>query len=308
MDPGADRVERAILRWAREHHRIIERERLLELGLGADAIDYRLRRGRLHREFAGVYAVGTPAMTAWERAYAAVVACGPGSLLADLAALALWEFRPWPSRMAVLTPNHRRPPGIVVHRSCALTSRDRARRHGIPVTSPARAVLDCARLLEAQPRMRVINDALHSGHLTRAALAKICTLHPSHPGAKLIRPFYATADGPSRSDWEDDFPAWCVNNGLPRPLTSHPIGPYEVDAVFLRERLIVELDGWGSHSGRDRFEADRERDAANLLAGFATVRVTWRRRFAEAEREAERLRRILELRRVEVAAVDGYAA
>jgi very-short-patch-repair endonuclease len=70
-----------------------------------------------------------------------------------------------------------------------------------------------------------------------------------------------------------------------------------VDAVFPRERLIVELDGWETHRDRRSFENDRERDAATLAAGYATVRVTWDRFHDAAVREAGRLHEILRLRR-----------
>ncbi|MHB8690150.1 MAG: hypothetical protein ACYDHH_02795 [Solirubrobacteraceae bacterium] len=303
----ADSLDAAIIRRASQNHRIVTHVELRRLGLGKHAIYYRLRTGRLHREFPGVYSVGTPAMSAWERSIAAVTACGKGSLLADLAALALWGWlQPWPHKLSVITPNDRRPRGIAVHRSQALTNEDRARRYGIPVTSPARTQLDCAVLLPAQTLTRVVNDALHTPQLSRRLLKEICAIHPKHPGAKLILPFYDTTDGPTRSDWQDDFPTWCIKHGMPRPTLEHKIGPHKVDACFIEERLIVELDSWQSHSGNDRFEADRERDAANLEVRYPTVRVTWKRRYDQSEREANRLRRILELRRIEVAAFDAY--
>jgi len=41
-----------------------------------------------------------------------------------------------------------------------------------------------------------------------------------------------------------------------------------VDALFAAERVIVELDGYRFHDSRRSFEADRERDADNLVAGL----------------------------------------
>jgi hypothetical protein len=243
----ADSLDAQIIRRASQNHRIVTHVELRRLGRGQHAIYYRLRTGRLHREFPGVYAVGTPAMSAWERSTAAVTACGRGSLLADLAALALWGWlESWPHKLSVITPNDRRPKGITVHRARTLTNKDRGRRYGIPVTSPARTQLDCAVLLPAQTLTRVVNDALHTPQLSRRLLKEICRLHPKHPGAKLIRPFYDTTDGPTRSDWQDDFPTWCVKHGMPRPKLEHKIGPHTVDACFIEERLIVELDSWQS--------------------------------------------------------------
>jgi very-short-patch-repair endonuclease len=70
-----------------------------------------------------------------------------------------------------------------------------------------------------------------------------------------------------------------------------------VDVLFRAERVIVELDGYRYHDGRDSFERDRERDAASLEEGYVTVRITWPRLRAAPAREARRLRRILQTRR-----------
>lgn len=75
-----------------------------------------------------------------------------------------------------------------------------------------------------------------------------------------------------------------------------PAARHLVDAVFVSERLIVELDGWDFHNGRLAFERDRERDADTLAAGLATLRITWERLVGAPEAEAHRLRAILRAR------------
>jgi very-short-patch-repair endonuclease len=54
------------------------------------------------------------------------------------------------------------------------------------------------------------------------------------------------------------------------------IDRFVVDFLWRSERLVVELDGWESHSGRLAFEEDRARDARLKLLGFEVVRFTWR--------------------------------
>ena len=76
---------------------------------------------------------------------------------------------------------------------------------------------------------------------------------------------------------------------------------YEVDALFERERVIVELDGWEFHNDRRSFERDRAKDVDTLLAGFVTVRITWERLHKHPRREAESLKRILASRASEPA-------
>ncbi len=112
-------------------------------------------------------------------------------------------------------------------------------------------------------RKRTVNDALHTPFLHRSQLAEIIDRHPTHPGAKLLRPFVDTTDGPTRSGWEDEFPAFCKQFGLPRPRVNTIVCGFEVDAYFEAEKLIVELDSYEFHHDRDAFETDRDRDADN---------------------------------------------
>jgi very-short-patch-repair endonuclease len=63
---------------------------------------------------------------------------------------------------------------------------------------------------------------------------------------------------------------------LPAPRTNVRIGPYEVDAMWNEQRVIVEVDGYAFHSSRAAFERDRARDADLQARGFRVVRVTWR--------------------------------
>jgi hypothetical protein len=120
---------------------------------------------------------------------------------------------------------------------------------------------------------------------------------PHHPGAGRLGGFIKRKGGPTRSGFEDDFPAFCRRFGLPEPVMAAKVAGCEVDALFPDEKVIVELDGWDFHCSRESFENDRERDATTLAAGCVTVRLTWERMHGRAVREAARLRTILDQRR-----------
>ena len=64
--------------------------------------------------------------------------------------------------------------------------------------------------------------------------------------------------------------------GLPRPEVNHRVGPYLVDFAWLREKVLVETDGYAAHGYRGAFERDRARDAALQAAGYVVLRFTWR--------------------------------
>src|SRR4051794_28936182 len=104
----------------------VSREQLLRQGIGAGAIDARVRAGRLHPDHRGVYSVGHAATTTEGRWWAALLACGEESVL---------SHSPPPTcggcRHAVTRSSHARLvvelDGYAYHRSSEAFERDRAR-------------------------------------------------------------------------------------------------------------------------------------------------------------------------------------
>ena len=272
------------------------------LGLNNVAINYRVKIGRLYRVYRGVYSVGRPPTTPLEKAAAAVLACGERAALSHRSAMTLWGFwKRWDEPFRVSVAGDRRPNGIQTHRVTGLLQRDIRVEHGIRVTSPARTLLDNAPEIPPRSLRRVVNDGRRSGLITLDALADVVRRFPLHPGAPLLREHLQNPTGPTRSEFEDAFVPFCEKFGLPVPKMNTTVAGYEVDAYFEQERLIVELDGWDFHNDRAAFESDRDRDATMLALGIVTVRITWERLKGEPEKEAERLRRIIEMRRATAA-------
>jgi predicted transcriptional regulator of viral defense system len=298
----SDDPDRAIASLAARQHGNITRAQLYDLGLANHAIAYRIEVGRLQRVFTGVYAVGKPARTPLERAAAAVLACGPGAALSHVSAMALWGFaKHWPAKFDVTVASDRRPTGIIVHRCITLTRRDVTTQLGIRVTSPARTLLDCAPRLKDKALTRAVNGALLSNYLKRSQLAELLERSKPGPAVERLIPFVTNQDGPTRSPFEDDLLPFCEQYGLPRPSVNTIVGGNEVDAFFEAEKLIVELDGYETHSSRAAFEGDRNRDADALASGLGTVRITKARMRDEPDQEAARLHAILRVRRAEAA-------
>jgi Transcriptional regulator, AbiEi antitoxin len=272
----------------------ITRAQLLGLGLDDDAIRRRVKAGRLFRVYPGVYAVGRPPATPLERASAAVLACGPGAVLSHAPAMVLWGYwRQWDMPLEVTIVGNRRPRRIRVHRSTTLHWRDVTKQLGIRVTTPARTLLDmCPRWNDKSLKLNV-NKALNSLWLTEGQLTETLTRHPHAPGAKRIASLLGLPGTPTRSGWEDDFPAFCAKYGLPAPVMGQPLHGYIADALFVEERVIVELDSKEFHMGLISFEGDRDRDAEMLSHRYVTVRITWERIEERPDPEAKRLHKIL---------------
>ena len=129
----------------------------MALGLGAGAIKYRRRIGRLHLLHRGVYAVGHRPPSPLATAIAAVLACGPDAVLSHRSAAALWRIMPrWPATPEVTTPSKHRLPGIHVHRS---PHADATIHYGIRVTTPSRTPVDLADVLPPKRLTRALNEA-----------------------------------------------------------------------------------------------------------------------------------------------------
>ena len=74
------------------------------------------------------------------------------------------------------------------------------------------------------------------------------------------------------------------------PAFNVAIGPYVVDALWAKERLIVELDSRAFHDNTAAFERDRARDIDLQVWGYRVLRVTSKRRREEPAALAAALR------------------
>jgi predicted transcriptional regulator of viral defense system len=139
---------RRVLAVAAEQHGVVTRAQLLELGLTSRAIDHRLNRGRLHRIHRGVYAVGRPQLTRLGTLIAAVLSCGSDAALSGEQAAEVYGIRKRRAGPIDVTVPHalRKRPGLRIHRR-ALPESERTTRHGIPITTPVRTLVDLAAAL-----------------------------------------------------------------------------------------------------------------------------------------------------------------
>ncbi len=254
----------------------ITRAQLLQAGVPARTITDWVARGRLIRVHRGVYAVGHRSPNPIDRAHAALLAAGRPSALTGAAALVLWGvWKRWPERFEVLIVGDRRPAGLVVHRITTIRRADIRVVQGLRVASPARTLLDTASRLSPSQLGRAVSDLRLRRLLTLDELGDIVDRNRTHPSARLLREHLEHAHPePTRSELEDRFLPLLLAHGLPVPQINVGVAGHRVDALFPDQRLVVELDGWGSHRTRERFVEDRRRDFAILLAtGMPTVRL-----------------------------------
>jgi very-short-patch-repair endonuclease len=167
---------------------------------------------------------------------------------------------------------------MIVHRS-PVPEDDRAVVDAIPVTSPARTLVDLAEVLSE----RRLADAVHEAEVQRVfdlteidrvlgRLAGRCGRH------KLRRVIAAYDGGPpfTRNDAEKLFLSVCKDHAIPTPQSNVSVGGHEVDFYWPDARLVVETDGAATHLTRKAFHEDRRRDRALAALGIQVLRVTWR--------------------------------
>ena len=273
---------------ADEEWGIVTRERLLALGLSASAIDRMIRSGRLRVLHRGVYAVGHTQLRPQGHRLAAVLACGRGAVLSHAAAAAHRGLRPSAATaydVIVPTGNHRRRPGIRIHRHATLLATEATVYERVPVTTVARTALDLAATFPRRTIERVLDQAEVLGVFDLAALDDVVAAHRGRPGAPLLAAViaeYGAGEGITRSELEDAFLSLCDAHGIPRPRVNSIVAGLEVDFFWPRRRLVVEVDGWAFHRGRRAFERDRERDAVLASAGLHVLRFTHRQLIHDA--------------------------
>lgn len=266
---------------ATRQHGVVATRQLVALGLTKRAVSHRAQAGRLHPLHRGVYAVGHADVSYLGRWMAAVLACGDGAVLSHRSAAALWDvLADSAGRTEVTVPTaggRATRDRVRVHRCPTLRPEEVTLRKRIPVTTPARTVLDLAATLTPR-RLERLLDQVEVERLTDyGALRTIAIAHPRHHGSRRLRAVlsrHLAGTTLTRSDLETRFLAICRAHGLPRPQVNVRIGEHTVDFLFADRRLIVEIDSWKYHRTRTRFDADRRRDATHLTAGYRTLRFT----------------------------------
>jgi very-short-patch-repair endonuclease len=281
---GKSAPDQAVAALAARQAGVVSRRQLLMLGLSHTAIDNRRAAGRLHAVHRGVYAVGYPLLASEGKRWAAVAAIGEGAVLSHTTAAAAWDIRPSGSPLLHVTvPGRagRQPrPGIRVHRPRDWHEDEATLLDGVPITTPARTVLDLA---AGGLRGRQLEAALDRAELLRLLdfqdLERLLQRHANARGTRPLRSLlarYVAGTIQTRSRLEELIIELCDANGIVRPRVNAQVEGRERDFFWPHARLVVEADSYTWHRSPSALDDDRERDAELLLAGYRSLRFTWK--------------------------------
>lgn len=277
-------------------HGAVTRAQLVDAGTSRARMDNLLRSGRLERIHASVYRDTLTEATEWTRASAAALAAagvlgwrdGSGRIVVAVShrmAAVLRSYLPPPGAggwlVDVSGQRVRRTPGVRVHRTF-LGRGDAVLLKGIPVTSPARTIMDIAGDVSLRELEQALAIAERTRRNVRRELTDLLRTHAHHRGSAALRRLLDTiaASGTAplylRSTAEQSAWDLILELGLPLPLVNHRLLGMEVDFHWPELRLVLEVDGFEFHGGLEAFHRDRERDSALALAGHQVLRFTWR--------------------------------
>ncbi len=261
MNPDA----RLSIVMARQHS-LATRRQALDAGLTSRQIDLRLNSGLWVPHVRGVY---RPASV---RPYFHLCVMAPCLAVDGHAshgcAGKVYGLRGFDDEHVEITvTSHRRQKfdDVTVHRDDKLDERDRTVRWHLPITTPARTLLDIA---GARPRLaeRALNDAFYKRLVRPEAVRS--AMSRAGPGQRdavsLLGDLLDRIAAPTESVLEDDFLDLIRRHGLPEPVRQWPIaaGAFRLDFAWPDAMVTYETHGRRHHSS----PADRRRDRAKRQA------------------------------------------
>lgn len=258
---------------------VVTAAELRAIGVDKDMRDQWMRRKRLHRRFRGVYLLGHPLPPPLALELAALKAAGRDALLARYTAAHLFGWLPAPPEIHVVTVGHRvrKQQALAPHTTPRLDPADRARYAGLPITAPARTIVDLAREVSEFVLERSLQEAMARKQVRPAQVEAALERATDPAGSRLLRALLSgTHGGYSRSEGERVLLGLIRRARLPEPDRNQDIGPWNVDFLWRDRMLVVELDSYDAHTSSWAFDRDHRKTIELERLGYTVRRFTGR--------------------------------
>lgn len=274
-----------MLRLAAAQWGVFHRDQALELGLSTDSIYRLVAAGEWSRIFTRTFSA-SPDISSWEQLAMAACLWAPGTAASHRCAAALWELDGVaPGAVEILRFAKKAAPGRGVIAHSTSTPFSIHRRHGIPVTSAARTLIDVASVLDADRVELAFESALRRRIISIDQLRRTLDHEGGRgrPGTELLSTILARhvpGSAATESYLESKVLRLLRRHGFPQPTTQHAVhddrGAFiaRIDFAYPESMVGIEADGYRWHSGREAWSRDRTRLTKLMSLGWRVLLVT----------------------------------
>jgi uncharacterized protein DUF559/transcriptional regulator with AbiEi antitoxin domain of type IV toxin-antitoxin system len=259
----------------------------MRCGATKGVIRWRLKVGRWERLHPCVYRSGSP-ITWRQEAIAACLYLGSPTMLSHrAAAFARGSSRFRRPKLEVTVPRKRhraQASRIIIHwTEEPIPEEDITTIDGIPVTKPARTLLDLATVEPGAVVARCLDEALRRRLVSLPFLDRWLddAGRKRHRGHRMLRKLVdeRATIGVTESELETSLLPLIKEAGLPLPMLQYEVWDGErlvgrVDFAYPDERVAIEADGFQFHDRRDSFDSERARGNALEALGWRVLRIT----------------------------------
>lgn len=279
-------LDRRLAVVAARQHSLISLADVTELGGTRSHANDRVHSGRWELVAPRVYRIAGVDWTYEAEVLGAVLAAGPGAVASHLCAARLLGlgFVKAPPELSIPRGRFHRPNGVRVHQSTDLDRCAIHARHGIPVTDPARTLLDLGRYIGPNPLHRAIEEARRAGLVTWSQVVQCLSTHArkGRHGIQRMRLVVAKRMPDDEvTDTDSELLALTLirEHGLPDPALHHRIYDgdrlvAEIDLAYPSLKLALEIDGT-VHLDPEVRKKDDARDHELRRRGWTVRRIWW---------------------------------
>lgn len=209
----------------------------------------------------------------------AVFSHDSAALFHGLSTIDVWE--PRLPTVTVMTARRERPQPPTRYRlhRAALPAAHVGTSVGLPMTQPARTVVDLARRVSFEEGVVLADSALRSAACSPQDLRDVYAFCRDWPGALAAGRVVYFADPSAESALESLARACFHTAGLPRPRLQVPVTAgsfhYRLDFLFERECTVVEADGMAKYTDMAVLRDEKLREDRLRDLGLEVVRLTW---------------------------------
>ena len=152
-------------------------------------------------------------------------------------------------------------------------------------TNAARTLIDLGAVVPQTVLETALERALHQRLTTFDRLVRrfFELARRGRPGIGPLRTLLVDRDphlAPAESDLETLLLRILRNAALPQPVRQFEVSVgnaiFRLDVAYPTLKIFIEGDGFGTHSTRNTFETDRDRQNLLVIEGWLPLRFTWR--------------------------------